>query len=172
MVSCSQATGPTLVQECRPRAKLLLLGNMPAAMPTLDIQIPSRPNTVTRSAGIGVCLWLRPDQRLLLLDPGCERDALVSQLHALQAPDFYVLDAGARFVEFAVEGSNSRALINAGCGIDLRDAAFALDTSAQSRCDQIPFLLFRSSRDRFELLVERPLADHFRLWMRTAANNL
>ncbi len=53
----------------RPRAKLLLLGNAAAVTEALpmDVALPLYPNSVVRTEGVGACLWLRPDQRLLLL---------------------------------------------------------------------------------------------------------
>jgi sarcosine oxidase subunit gamma len=164
-----------VVERGRPRAKLLLLGDAAAVMKALPagagVSIPVNPNTAVRTEGVGVCLWLRPDQRLLLLSA----DAMPqthARIRAATAPDAWVLDAGAHYVEFAAAGSDAAAVLNAGCSLDLRAAAFPVDTCAQTRFDQIPVLIFRSSPERFDLLAERPLADHLWLWMCRAANDM
>jgi len=172
--SSSRVTAATVsVRQCEQREKFLLLGPASAlsALPP-QIGFPQAVNTTVRSPDVGVCLCLRPDQRLLILDAEPEAMRFAASLRAIRTSDCHVLDAGARLVEFAVEGPDCRVLLNAGCSLDLRDAAFPVGTCAQSRCDQIPLLLHRTSRDRFEILVERPLARYFSLWMQRSADNL
>jgi sarcosine oxidase subunit gamma len=156
-----------------PRAKLLLLGDSGAVMKALpkSLGVPVHPNTVVRTAGLGACVWLRPNQRLLLLSGTDHALRTAARIRAANAPDAWALDAGARYVEFEVSGYGASAALNGGCSLDLREAAFPVDTCAQSRFDQIPVLLLRSSSERFEILVERPLAPHLWLWLCRAASN-
>jgi sarcosine oxidase subunit gamma len=167
------ARAGVMVERGRPRAKLLLLGDaaaltegLPAAVP-----IPLNPNTVVRTEGVGVCLWLRPDQRLLLLSADAVPE-IVARIRTANSPDAWVLDAGAGYVEFAVTGRGAVPVLNAACSLDLREAAFPVDSCAQTRFDQIPVVIFRSSRERFEIFTERPLADHLWLWMCRAVNDM
>lgn len=162
-----------LVQAGVPRAKLLLLGDKAAIVNVLpeEVGIPVHPNTVVRTAGVGVCLWLQPTQRLLLLSPAGGA-AWAARIRSTNAADAWVLEAGARFVEFEVSGRGAATLLNVGCSLDLREAAFPPDACAQSRFDQIPVLLFRSSPERFEILTERPLAHHLWLWLCRAGNTI
>ncbi len=162
------------VEKCEPRGKLLLLGASSALQRALseDLGIPLQPNTVARTAGVGICLGISPTQRLLLLANETKARGAAARIRALSAPDAWVLDAGARYVEFAVSGPHAAAVLNAGCSLDLREAAFPVDTCAQTRFDQVPVLLFRSSAQRFEIFVERPLAHHLWLWLRDALNDL
>jgi len=166
---------PTLlVKPGEPRAKLLLLGDAPAVIRALppDIGIPVHPGTVVRTAGLGVCLWLRPNQRLLLLSASGGAGGAVqtaAKIRATGAPDAWVLDAGARYVEFDIVGRDAGAVLSAGCSLDLRPAAFPVDTCAQTRFDRIPVLLFRTSSERFEIFAERPLSSHLWRWLCRAA---
>jgi sarcosine oxidase subunit gamma len=162
-----------IVERGRPRAKLLLLGDAAAVSRALPagVAIPLNPNTVVRTQGVGVCLWLRPDQRLLLLSADAA-PLNVARIRTTNAPDAWVLDAGGRYVEFAVTGRGAAQVLNAACSLDLREAAFPVDSCAQSRFDQIPVVIFRSSRERFDLFAERPLADHLWLWMCRAVNDM
>jgi sarcosine oxidase, subunit gamma len=155
------------LEQCPPRGKLLLLGNAPAVVKALpeDVGIPLHPNGAVRTRGLGICLWLSPTQRLLLLETQGETPLAAARIRAMSSPDAWVFDAGARYVEFAVAGPGAAAVLNAGCSLDLREAAFPVDMCAQTRFEQVPVLLFRPSPERFEVLVERPLAHHLWLWM-------
>jgi sarcosine oxidase subunit gamma len=161
------------VEKCEPRGKLLLLGTASALQKALpEVGTPLQPNTVVGTAGLGICLCLSPTQRLLLLAVDSESRLAAARIRALSAPDAWVLDAGARYVEFAVSGQDAAPVLNAGCSLDLREAAFPVDTCAQTRFDQVPVLLFRSSVQHFEIFVERPLAHHLWVWLCRAANDL
>jgi len=153
-----------------PRAKLLLVGDrfgieqlVPAA---LAAELP--PNTTLRAEGLGVCLWLRPDQRLWLLS----HDVSPQSFGKRSAADAWALDVGARYVEFELAGAHAAAVLNTGCSLDLRPAAFAVERCAQSRFDQVPILIYRTAPDRFEVLTERPLAHHLWRWLCRAVDDL
>ena len=161
------SSGPVALEQCEPRGKLLLLGNAPALVKALPegVGIPLHANSVIRTRALGICLWLSPTQRLLLLATESEAALAAARIRALSSPDAWAFDAGARYFEFAVTGRDAVAVLNAGCSLDLREAAFAVDMCAQTRFDQVPVVLFRPSPERFEIFVERPLAHHLWLWM-------
>jgi sarcosine oxidase, subunit gamma len=162
------------VEKCEPRGKLLLLGEASAVTKALPegMGIPLQPNSVVRIDDLGVCLWLSPTQRLLLLARTSGASSVAARIRAMSAPDAWALDAGARYVEFGVAGRSARAVLNTGCSLDLREAAFPVDRCAQTRFGQIPVLLFHASSERFEIFTERPLAEHLWLWMRRAGNDM
>jgi sarcosine oxidase, subunit gamma len=160
------------VETCEPRGKLLLLGDSSAlgkALPE-EVGIPLQPNSVIRTPGLGICLCLSPTQRLLVLANESAAQFAAARIRAASAADAWVLDAGARYVEFAVAGRIGALVLNAGCSLDLRETAFPVDTCARSRFDQVPVLLFRASVERFEIFVERPLAHHLWLGLCRAVN--
>ncbi|HEX4240293.1 MAG TPA: hypothetical protein VHZ53_02705 [Steroidobacteraceae bacterium] len=161
------------LERCEPRGKLLLLGDAPAVVKALPegIGIPLQPRGVARSRGSGTCLWLSPTQRLLLLATESDARLAVARIRALRSPDVWAFDAGARYVDFAVAGRDCAAVLNGGCSLDLREPAFPVDTCARTRFDQVPVLLVRSSPERFEILVERPLAHYLWLGLCRAVND-
>jgi sarcosine oxidase subunit gamma len=167
------SSGTVVLEQCEPRDKLLLLGDAPALVRALpeDVGIPLNPNSVVRTRGLGICLWLSPTQRLLLLETQSEAPLSTARVRALNSTDAWAFDAGARYVEFAVAGRGAVAVLNAGCSLDMREAAFPVDTCAQTRFDQVPVLLFRPSAERFEVFVERPLAHYLWLWMSRVLND-
>lgn len=166
-------SGTMALEQCEPRGKLLLLGDAAAVVRALpeDIGAPLHPNSVVRTRSLGTCLWLSPTQRLLLLATESEARIAAARIRAIGSSDVWAFDAGARYVEFALAGRDAAAVLNAGCSLDLREAAFAVDTCAQTRFDQVPVLLVRPSRERFEILVERPLAHYLWLWLCRAVND-
>lgn len=155
----------------KPRAKLLLVGNSAAFDQLVPHAIAGEllpPNSSIYAAGLGVCLWLRPDQRLLLLAHG------VSSQNFPRRPtaNAWALDAGARYVEFELAGEQAAAVLNTGCSLDLRTAAFAVEQCAQSRFDRVPIVIYRTAPDRFEVLTERPLASHLWCWLCRAVDDV
>jgi heterotetrameric sarcosine oxidase gamma subunit len=176
----SGLTRPNVVVEPgEPRAKLLLLGDAPAVISALPagVGIPVHPNTAVWTAGLGVCLWLRPNQRLLLLSAsdgavgGAVADT-VARIRGTSAPDAWALDAGARYGEFEVSGPDARAVLSTGCSLDFREPSFPVDTCAQTRFDRIPVLLLRTASECFEVFVERPLSSHLWRWLCRAADDV
>jgi len=162
------------VVRAAPRAKWLLAGDVSALVRVVAdlLGIDARPNSVVRADGVGACLAWRPDQLLLLLDEPRVASEVRATLRRLARSDVHVLDAGARYVEWAVTGAQADALLNAGCSLDLRPAAFPIDSCTGTRIEQVPVLMTRAAADGFELLVERPLAAYFWRWMCRAAESL
>ncbi len=161
------------VERGEPRAKLLMLGDAAALMRALpaELELPRRPNAVAHTR-LGMCLWLRPTQRLLLLSPAGAAGEIAARMRAVDARDAWTLDAGARYTEFKVSGHGAAAVLNAGCSLDLREAAFPVDTCAQSCFAQIPILLYRSAAQCFEVFAERPLSAHLWRWLCRAAEDI
>jgi sarcosine oxidase, subunit gamma len=140
------------------RSKQLLVGSADAVGALLGWMPPRAPNTTATAAG-GMCLWLRPDQWLLI------GGATI----AAQSADAHVLDVDARWVTFTIRGADAAGLLNAGCSLDLREHVFAAGRCAQTRIEQVPVILHRREPHEFDVLVERPLAHHFERWLREAA---
>ena len=153
-----------------PRAKLLLLGDRSGLEQLLPHPLATElpPNSSVRAEGLGVCLWLGPDRRLLLLSHGVSSQSFRKR----STGGAWALDVGARYVEFELAGAQAAAVLNTGCSLDLRTAAFAVGQCAQSRFDQVPIVIYRSAPDRFEILTERPLASYLWRWLCRAVDDV
>jgi heterotetrameric sarcosine oxidase gamma subunit len=121
----------------RPEALQILLGWSPPAAPNRSADTP-----------FGPCLWLRPDQWLLL-------GGALPVTHAGSAA---ILDAGSRWTTLRISGPDAVDVIAAGCSLDLR--AFTPGACTQTRIEQAPVILYRRATNDFDVLVERPLADY------------
>lgn len=136
----------------------LLVGSVAAVSAALGAEVPQAPNTVVTLGDGRRCLWLRPDQWLLLGE-----GALVP------VDGVWVLEVSSRYAGLSLRGAGAAALLAAGCGLDLRLRQFPAGQCARTRIDQVPALLWRAKEDHFEVLVERPLAHYFGLWLQRAA---
>jgi sarcosine oxidase subunit gamma len=131
-------------------SKRLLIGPATALQDLLGWPLPSEPNTTSQTAD-GLCLWLAPDQWLLFGGVGVRHRGSAA-----------VLDVSSRWTRFEVTAE----LLAAGCSLDLRERSFATGRCAQTRIEQVPVIVYRRSTELFDVLVERPLAHHFGLWLK------
>ena len=154
---------PRALLQVPARDKVLLVGP-PAALAAAFGSI--EPNATRDDPGLGLLLWLRPDQWLLRLSPEpAARDALPARI---AGRGITVLEAGARFVEFGVTGAAAADLLAGGCSLDFRPHVFVPGSCAQSRIEQVPVILHREALDRFTVIVERPLARYLGQWLEQA----
>jgi heterotetrameric sarcosine oxidase gamma subunit len=162
-----------LLELSPPRRKLLLLGDLTAVRPFLaDILfLPERTNQVARTDGVAVCLRMRPDQCLVLLESEMQAARVRERLRR-SAEAAYVLDAGSRFVGFTLSRAASMELLNSGCSLDLRLRSLPVDRCAGTRIEQVPVWILRQRRESFELWVERPLASYLWRWLVRAAESV
>ncbi|HZP88542.1 MAG TPA: hypothetical protein VFB54_17150 [Burkholderiales bacterium] len=130
-------------------AKRLLTGTVSTLQDLVGWRPPSEPNTSAHTPD-GLCLWLRPDQWLLF-----------GGIAVRHRGSTAVLDVSSRWTTFTV----ALDALAAGCSLDLRERAFAVGRCAQTRIEQVPVIVHRRSADQFDVLVERPLAHYFGLWL-------
>lgn len=153
------------------RSKWLLLGDAWRLSEALApvVRLPLEPLTSVRVADIGLCLWLRPNQYLLLEDAATAISLPGELVHRLAGTGAHVLDASSRFQSIAIHGKHAADLLSVGCSLDFRQHNFHAACCVQTRIEQVPVVIQRDSPERFCLLVERPLAAHLWLWLHEAA---
>ena len=127
----------------------LLIGTPASLEAMLGWRVPTEPNRAAETAG-GRCLWLAPDQWLLLGEARVQHRGSTA-----------VLDASSRWSAFSVATDE----LAAGCSLDLRERAFPIGRCAQTRIEQVPVIVDRRAADKFHVLAERPLAHYFGLWL-------
>lgn len=130
-------------------AMRLLIGTPATLEALLGWRVPNEPNRAAQTAG-GLCLWLAPDRWLLLGEARVQHRGSTA-----------VLDATSRWIRFDASAD----ALAAGCSLDLRERAFSIGACAQTRIEQVPAILYRRSTEQFDVLVERPLAHYFGLWL-------
>ena len=97
--------------------------------------------------------------------------ALMAALRAACARlPFALTDLSDAHVTIAVEGPRAIPVLARGCGIDLE--TLAADACLRTRFAQLPAVLRRAAADRYELIVDRPVAKWLFDWLQDAAAGL
>lgn len=165
--------GVTVV-EAPVQGKLLLRLDAAArekASVTLGFPIPAAALAST-VADQAACLWLGPDEWLLLcpadlVEPAAEalEEALVDTHHA-------VVDVSHRIVTLRLAGPHVTEALAAGCPLDLHGRVFPVGSVGRSLLGKVGIILHRLDADRFELHVDRSFAEYAWLFLAEAAREL
>lgn len=133
----------------------------------LQLELPG-PSTVTTGSGL-CCLWLRPDEWLIVGGTGAAGLALA----ALSPPDGVtgaVIDVSDRYQCLELQGERAAELLNGGCSVDFSERAFPAGHCCQTRIEEVPVIISRPDASaRFDVMPERALADYLWRWVVAAA---
>ncbi len=162
--------GVTVV-EAPMRGKLLLRLDAAArgkAAATLGFPIPTAPLTSTL-ADQAACLWLGPDEWLLLCPADLAEPAAEALGEALQGTHHAVVDVSHRLVTLRLGGPAAAEALAAGCPLDLHLSVFPPGSVARSLLGKVGITLHRLDANRFELHVDRSFAEYVWLFLAQAA---
>ncbi|HUI35258.1 MAG TPA: sarcosine oxidase subunit gamma family protein [Stellaceae bacterium] len=135
------------------------------------LPIPLVPNRVAAMGAVRV-LWLGPDEWLVTAE-GEALDLLPRLERAVAGRRAAVTDLSASRVALDISGSGARALIAAGCSLDLHPRAFAPNHCGQTLLARVPVILDQlDETPRFRLLVRRSHARWLADWLVDAAQGL
>jgi sarcosine oxidase, subunit gamma len=119
--------------------------------------LPTRPETWAPLPD-GLAVRLGPDE-WLLTSATARPDEWERRLDAAAAPaGGTAVDVSAQRTSVRLRGSGARALLAAGCAIDLRPASFPRGRSAQTLLGQAPVLLVAHADDDLQVLVRPSFA--------------
>lgn len=156
------------------RGKLLLRLDAAAserAETTLGFAIPTSPLTSTR-ADQASCLWLGPDEWLLLCPADLAEPAAGALEHALQGTHHAVVDVSHRLVTLRLGGPAVTDALAAGCPLDLHPSVFPPGSVARTLLGKVGITLHRLDASRFELHVERSFAEYAWAFLAQASREL
>ncbi len=109
--------------------------------------------------GSRFALWLGPDEWLLAA-PGEEAAALGAALEAaLTDAPHSLVDVSHRQIGLELSGENAALALNAGCPLDLREAAFPVGMATRTMLAKTEIVLWRRAPSRFHVEVWRSFAD-------------
>jgi sarcosine oxidase, subunit gamma len=132
------------------------------------LQLPSTPNSFT-TAGELACLWLGPDEWLILGPGGGEHEIAGRLRSAFGDRHAAVTDISEARTTITIAGPRARELLAKGTSIDLHPRAFGPD-----RCVQTGFaganIILRQTDETpaFEILVLNSFAEHVWAWLEGA----
>jgi sarcosine oxidase subunit gamma len=129
------------------------------------LRAPPEANTFTTADALS-CLWLGPDEWLILGPGGGERELTARLRAAFGGLHAAVTDVSESRTTIAIAGPRARDLLAKGTSIDLHPRVFG-----PGRCVQTGFagasIILRQIDDRpsFEMLVHNSFAEHVWAWM-------
>ncbi|HMR31479.1 MAG TPA: sarcosine oxidase subunit gamma family protein [Geminicoccaceae bacterium] len=166
-------TGVTVV-EAPFRGKLVLRldpAGREKASATLGFLVPARPLAATM-ADQAACLWLGPDEWLLLCPADLVEPAIQALDEALEGCHHAVVDVSHRIVTLRLAGPRVTTALAAGCPLDLHGRVFPSGSVARSLLGKVGITLHRLDAERFELHVDRSFAEYAWLFLAEAAREL
>lgn len=131
----------------------------------LGIPWPGEPNTVTdKPARVA---WLAPGEWAIFL-PADQVQAAIAP--ACQDRLHHLADVSAGRRLWRVEGTESRALMAKGCGLDLHPRVLGPGHCAQSYLAAVPALIIpQDESGAFDVLADATVCGHLRAWFTDAA---
>jgi sarcosine oxidase subunit gamma len=140
-----------------------------AVVSTAGLEFPTQANRFT-VAGDRACLWLGPDEWLILGPGGGESELTAALRGAMAGLHAAVADVSEARTTILVQGPRARDLLQKGMPIDLHPRAFGPGHCAQTHLAGANVIL-RQTDDRpsYELLILNSFAEHLWLWLLRAS---
>ena len=135
------------------------------------VALPLQPCRAARS-GERAALWLGPDEWLLIATDNLStatRRVLASTLNRKSAT---LVDVSHRSAGLIVDGSRAADLLNAGCPLDLDQAAFPVGMCARTLLAKAEIVLWRTAPETFRLEVWRSYLPYITGLLGEAARDL
>jgi sarcosine oxidase subunit gamma len=142
-----------------------------AAEGALKLAVPA---VACRAAADGdsAALWLGPDE-WLLISAGHRADETAAALRAALAELAHSLvDVSHRQVALEVSGADARALLAAGCPLDLDSSTFPVGMCTRTLLGKAEIVLWRIGAEAFRLEVWRSFAPYVSAFLAEAARGL
>jgi sarcosine oxidase subunit gamma len=173
--AAADASGADIVMgEAPHRCQINLRGNADdgrfteALHSVTGLRLPAEANSFS-TEGTLACLWLGPDEWLILGRPG-DGAAIASELRdALAGVHHSVVDVGANRVALELSGLRSKEVLSKGCSLDLDPrGGWAAGRCAQTLLARVPVIL-QERADTTGILVRPSFAEYLVDWLIDAA---
>lgn len=140
-----------------------------AAQAAAVARLPLEPLTVDE--GEPAALWVGPDQWLIVSETRPAEAVLADLAARLVGILHHASDASDALALISVEGSAVRSLLAMLSGIDYDAASFPHGRCVRTRMAKVAVLVRAVGAERFELYVDRSVADYLEAWLRRAARD-
>lgn len=163
------------LRVCEPRGQLVVRGAAASTAFVDGVRAVTGlapPSSPLASAGAGEfdCLWMGPDEWLLVMPEGRQADVMAALHRQLADEHHAVADVSSSRMVISLAGEAAREVLMKGCSLDLHARAFVagrVDQSSLARCHVMLHLL--DDTPRFEVYVHRSFAGYCWRWMVDAA---
>jgi sarcosine oxidase, subunit gamma len=162
------------IERPGPAARLVLCGGEAIAHTAgaaLQLELaPTVGRAVERDGIAALCLG--PDEWLLIGPPEQESEIQQKLNAALRSMPHSLVRIGHRDVAFVLRGRAAADVINAGCPLDLRMAAFPAGCCSRTLLAKVEVVLWRSEAHVFRIETARSIAAYLNEFLLLAARNL
>jgi sarcosine oxidase subunit gamma len=142
-----------------------------AAVAALMTALPLEPNRVSEREGIRV-LWLGPDEWLIVSAEEKAAGLVRGLIEQLAGQSFALADVSEARAVIGLAGTSARDVLSQGMALDLHPRAMATGQVAQTLLARVPIILHqRSAEPRYDIYVQRSLAEYLWSWLEDAAQD-
>jgi sarcosine oxidase subunit gamma len=172
-LTAGSVAGPTGVElaEAAFAVKLNLRGNVGdeafrrGVQSALGLEPAVQANTFTRKEEVR-CLWLGPDEWLIVATPASAGDLAGRLRAALAGQHVSVVDVAAAYTVLRMAGERSREVLSKACSLDLHPRSFRPGDCAQSNFARTQAIVaLEDETPVFHLFVRRSLAQYLAEWL-------
>ncbi len=121
----------------------------------LGVDLPAKPKTTATSGG-RTAIWLGPDEWLVVDLAGGDLMADCAKAGALHS----AVDVSHRNTAIDVTGAGAAATLNAGCPLDLSDAAFPVGAGTRTILGKAEIVLWRVDADTWRVECWRSFSPY------------
>lgn len=138
----------------------------------LGLTLPFEPNTVSTS-GHRFCLWLGPDEWLIVAPPDEQQTIQAALRSALGDHPGSIVDVSASRTVIVIRGPSARDLLAHGCAIDLHPRAFGPGRCAQTMLAKAQVVIQQTDDSPvFLIYVRASFATYVADWLLDASDAL
>ena len=131
----------------------------------LGLEPPVEANTFTRNGEVR-CLWLGPDEWLIVAAAGTAEDLAARLCAALAGQHVSVVDVSAAYAALQLAGPRAREVLAKACPLDLHPRTFRHGHCAQSTFARTQAIVaLEDDAPVFHLFVRRSLAAYLAEWL-------
>lgn len=140
-----------------------------AAVAALMTALPFEPNRVSEREGIRA-IWLGPDEWLIVAAEEKLESLTRGLMHELSGQSLALTDVSEARAVIGLQGPAAREVLSQGMALDLHPRAFGPGQAAQTLLARVPVILHqRTDEPRYDLYVQRSLAEYLWHWLEDAA---
>jgi len=134
-----------------------------------DLVMPLPAPGLTTRKGELKCLWLTPDEWLIVTPPSGENSVLTALTLALEGRVALATMITDSRLAVEITGPCAAVLLSKGCALDLHPAKFAVGNASVTRFAKSAAMVTRVQEDAYQLYVDRSQARYTWEWLLDAA---
>ena len=177
----SQSYNNFSMEEKTPVAKINLRGNLENKEFTsktekiLGMILPKESCSTSTKEKI-TCMWLGPNEWLLISNDTVTKESNVYELEQLLFDDISKTNLGSvtnvsdHYTIFKLTGSNIFEVLSKGCPFDFNSESFGDNKVIQTILNHVDVIIHRKTKDEINIYVRRSFSQYLWEWIKDSAN--